>query len=210
MKVVIYSRVSTQIQEYQRQTTELQEFATKMGWTVVRVFEEKVSGGKLNEDRPALMELFDFIEKSKSDGKQIHKVCSWELSRIGRNSIEVLKTMEMFNKNGISLYIKNFNLETLNEKGEVNPLTQFMVQILTSVSEMERTTIRMRMKSGYDNYRKTHKVGRKVGYRKSESQLIEENKDVLKLLKQGFSVRKIMKLCDKSSGTVQKVKKMIT
>ncbi|MFZ4415006.1 MAG: recombinase family protein, partial [Bacteroidales bacterium] len=54
MKVVIYSRVSTQIQEYQRQTTELQEFATKMGWTVVRVFEEKVSGGKLNEDRPAL------------------------------------------------------------------------------------------------------------------------------------------------------------
>ena len=38
---------------------------------------------------------------------------------------------------------------------------------------------------------------------------MEEHKDVVKLLRQGFSVRKTMKLTDKSSGTVQKMKKLI-
>ena len=85
-----------------------------------------------------------------------------------------------------------------------------MIQILTSVSEMEKTTTRLRIKSGYDNYRKNGgKVGRKDGFRKDETKLLVEHKDVVKLLKQGLSVRKVMKLSGKSSGTVQKMKKAI-
>lgn len=33
MKVVIYSRVSTQLQDYKRQTEELSEYSQKMGYT---------------------------------------------------------------------------------------------------------------------------------------------------------------------------------
>ena len=76
---------------------------------------------------------------------------------------------------------------------------------------MERTTIRQRIKSGYDNFRMNGgKVGRKEGYRKTEDMILEENKDVVKLLKQGYSVRKVMKLTDRSSGLVQKVKRMMS
>lgn len=207
MKVVIFSRVSSQVQDYQRQTDELKEYSKKMGWEVVKIFEEKISGGKKNEERPILMEMIDFIKENKEHS--IKKVITWELSRIGRSPIQVLRTIELLNENCISLYIKNFNLETLNDNCEVNPLSQFMIQILNSVNEMERTTIRMRMKSGYDNYRKTHKVGRKEGFRKDEQNLLTEYKDVVKLLKQGYSIRKVMKLTDKSSGTIQKVKKII-
>ena len=149
MKVVIYSRVSTQLQDYKRQTEELLEYSQKMGYTVSKTFEEKISGGKKNEDRPKLMEMIEYIK-----GNNIDKVLCWELSRIGRNTIEVLKTIKLLNDNCISLYIKNHNLETLNEKCEVNPLSQFMIQILTSVSEMEKTTIRQRIKSGYENFSK--------------------------------------------------------
>ena len=75
---------------------------------------------------------------------------------------------------------------------------------------MEKTTIRQRVKSGYDNFRKNGgKVGRKEGFRKDDETILNENKDVSKLLKQGYSVRKVMKLTDKSSGTIQKVKKLI-
>ena len=205
MKVVIYARVSTQIQDYKRQTQELKEFSQTMGWQVVKVFEEKVSGAKNNEDRPKLVEMVQFIKINKID-----KVLCWELSRIGRNTIEVLKTIKLLNENCISLYIKNHNLETLNEKCEINPLSQFMIQILTSVSEMERTTIKQRIKSGYENYRKNGgKVGRKEGFRKDADLLLNEHKDIVKLLKQGLSVRKVMKLTDKSSGTVQKIKKLL-
>lgn len=205
MKVVIYSRVSTITQDYKRQTVELKEYSQKMGFDVVRTFEEKISGGKNNEDRPKLMEMINYIKENKID-----KVLCWELSRIGRNTIEVLKTIKLLNDNCISLFIKNYNIETLNDKCEINPLSQFMIQILTSVSEMEKTTIRLRVKSGYENFRKNGgRVGRKDGYRKDKELLLTEHKDVVKLLKQDYSVRKVMKLTDKSSGTVMKIKGLI-
>jgi len=206
MKVVIFSRVSTQIQDYTRQTDELLEYASKMGYTVQRVFEEKVSGAKKNEERKELMAMMEYIKLNK-----ISKVLTWELSRIGRNAIMVLQVIELLNEAKVSLYIKNYNLETLNTDGTVNPLSQFMVQILNSVNEMERQTIVQRLKSGYDAARKNGlKVGRKTGVQiKTDEQFLKENKDVAKLLKQGYAVRKIMKLENKSSGTVQKVKKMI-
>jgi len=206
MNVVIYSRVSTITQDYKRQTEELNEYAGKMGYDVVSTFEEKVSGAKNNEDRPKLMEMIAFIKEN-----DIGKVLCWELSRIGRNTIEVLKAIKLLNDNRISLYIKNYNIETLNDKGEVSPISQFMIQILTSVSEMEKTTIRQRVKSGYDSFRKNGgKVGRKEGFRKDDEALLTEHKDVVKLLKQDYSVRKVMKLTDKSSGTVQKIKRLLT
>lgn len=205
MKVVIYARVSTNNQDYKRQTEELIEFSKKNNYEVVNIFEEKISGGKTNEERPQLMKMINFIKSNKID-----KVLCWELSRIGRNTIEVLKTIQLLNENCISLYIKNHNIETLNDKCEVNPMSQFLIQILTSVSEMEKTQIRQRIKSGYDSFRKNGgRVGRKQGFKKDEEMLLVEHRDIVKLLKQGMSVRKTMKLTDKSSGTVQKIKKLL-
>lgn len=184
---------------------ELKDFSQKNNWEVVRVFEEKISGAKSNEERPQLMKMIDFIKENNID-----KVLCWELSRLGRNTLEVLKTINLLNNKCISLYIKNHNIETLNDKCEINPMSQFMIQILTSVSEMEKSTIRMRIASGYNNYRNQGgKVGRKEGFKKGNEVILEENKEVVKLLKQGYSIRKVMKLTDKSSGLVQKVKRLI-
>jgi DNA invertase Pin-like site-specific DNA recombinase len=207
VKVVIFSRVSTLTQDYQRQTDELLEYADKMGYSVEKVFEEKISGAKKNEERKVLMEMMSYIKSN-----QIEKVLTWELSRIGRDSLQVLQVVEMLNDSKISLYIKNYNLETLNPNGTINPLSQFMVQILNSVNMMDRQALIQRLRSGYSAARnKGIKVGRKTGVQvKSDEQFLNENKEVSKLLKQGFSVRKVMKLCDRSSGTVQKVKKLIT
>ncbi|GBL34786.1 hypothetical protein EMGBS15_03810 [Filimonas sp.] len=205
MNVVIASRVSTSIQDNKRQVEELKDFSKRMNYNVVNVFEEIISGAKKNEERPELMKMIQFIQQNKVD-----KVLCWELSRLGRNTIEVLKTIQMFNENKISLYIKNYNIETLTENKEINPLSQFMIQILTSVSEMERTQIRQRVKSGYEVFRSNGgKVGRKEGFRKSDELILDEHKDVVKLLRQGISVRNIMKITSKSSGTIQKVKKLI-
>lgn len=205
-RVVIFSRVSTLAQDYQRQTDELLEYASKMGYSVERIFEEKISGAKKNEERKELMAMMSYIKSI-----QIEKVLTWELSRIGRNAVQVLQVVEMLNEAKVSLFIKNYNLETLNPDGTVNPLSQFMVQILNSVNEMERQTIVQRLQSGYKQHRALNKpVGRKPGVQiKTDEQFLQENKEVAKLLRQGYSVRKVMKLTDKSSGTVQKVKKFI-
>ena len=206
VKVIIFSRVSTQAQDYQRQTNELLEYADKMGYSVEKVFEEKISGAKKNEERKELMAMMSFIKSNN-----IEKVLTWELSRIGRNAVQVLQVIEMLNEAKISLYIKNYNLETLNSNGTINPLSQFMVQILNSVNEMERFAIVQRLQSGYRQHIALNRpVGRKPGIQiKSETDFLKENKEAIKLLKQGFSIRKVMKLTDRSSGTVQKVKKLI-
>lgn len=207
VRVVIFSRVSTLAQDYQRQTDELLEHASKMGYSVEKVFEEKISGAKKNEERKELMAMMSYIKNN-----QIEKVLTWELSRIGRNAVQVLQVIEMLNEAKVSLYIKNYNLETLNSDGTVNPLSQFMVQILNSVNMMERQTIVQRLRSGYSQHIALNRpVGRKPGVQvKPDSQFLQENKDVAKLLKQGYSVRKIMKLTNRSSGTVQKVKKLLS
>ena len=205
MKVVILSRVSTHTQDNQRQINELTEFSKNRNWNVIKVFEEKISGITKNEERPVLLDMISFIQKNNID-----KVLCWELSRLGRNIVEVLQTIELLNQKKISLFIKNYNLETLDDNKEVLPLSQFMIQILSSVNQMERLQIRQRIKSGYDNYRKSGgTVGRKKGYKKSDDNLLDEHRDIIKYLKQGQSVRNTMKLTDKSSGTIQKVKRLL-
>jgi DNA invertase Pin-like site-specific DNA recombinase len=203
-KVVIYSRVSTNIQDNKRQIEELTNYSNNLNYDLKCVFQETISGAKKNEERTELMEMLSYVKKNNID-----KVLCWELSRLGRNTIEVLKTIELFNENQISLYIKNYNIETLTDDKQINPLSQFMIQILSSVSSMERTQIRQRVKSGYEVFRSNGgKVGRKEGFKKSDDKILDENRDVIKLLKQGYSVRNIMKITSKSSGTIQKVSKL--
>jgi DNA invertase Pin-like site-specific DNA recombinase len=75
---------------------------------------------------------------------------------------------------------------------------------------MERLQIRQRIKSGYDNYRKSGgTVGRKKGYKKSDDNLLDEHRDIIKYIRQGQSVRNTMKLTGKSSGTIQKIKRLL-
>ena len=123
MNTVIYTRVSTSVQDYQRQIDELQQFASSRGWNVLQVFSEKVSGAKKNEERQELQSLMSYISTHN-----VEKVLVWELSRLGRNTLEVLKTIEEFNTLGISLFIKNYNIETLNEDGKPNVMSQFLVR----------------------------------------------------------------------------------
>lgn len=205
INVAVYTRVSTDNgkQDTQRQVDELKEHSLKTGYVVVKVYEEKISGVKKNGDRPILMQM---LEDSKSG--LFEKVLVWEISRLGRSVVESLNTIELLNKHKVSLFIKNYNLETLNENGEENPLSKFMIQILLSVATMERDLIRSRFQSGYRNYiNNGGKVGRKVGEVETKERFLEKHKEVVKLLKRGLSLRQISKLTDgTSTTTIMKVK----
>ena len=106
-KVVILARVSTQAQDYQRQVTELQEYCGRAGWEVTRVFANKVSGAKAVTERTEIVEMVEYIKSN-----DIQRVVCLEISRLGRNTLEALKVINYLNENGVSLYVKNYNLET--------------------------------------------------------------------------------------------------
>jgi DNA invertase Pin-like site-specific DNA recombinase len=203
-KAVIYSRVSSEgnRQDTERQTNELKEYANKMGYELIGVYEEKVSGFKKNEDRPIFSKMLEEIEKGTID-----KILVWELSRIGRSVIQSLQNIQLLTDKKVSIYIKNFNLETLNDDKTPNSLSMFMVQILFSVANMEAQLTKSRMVSGYRNHIKNGgKVGRKLGSIETEEETIQKHTDVLKLLKKKLSIRQISGLTNKSTNTILKVK----
>jgi len=205
MKIVIYTRVSTNFQEYERQVNDLTSFATKQGYEVVNTFSEKISGAKKNEERKELSAMIQFCLDNEID-----KVLISELSRLGRNTLEVLKAVELLNDNKISLYILNLGIETLNTNKEVSISSKLMITMLAEFASMERIQIRQRMKSGYENHIAAgKKVGRNKGSVKSDDALKVEHKDIIKYLKQGLSLNNIMKITGKSKPTIIKMKKLI-
>ena len=205
-KVVIFARVSTAIQEYDRQINELSTLALSNGWSVEGVFAEKISGAKKNVERVELMKMVEFVEANNID-----KVLVTELSRLGRNTLQVLEVIELLNGKGISLYIQNYGIETLTKDGEINPMSQFLITILSEVSRLERKTIRERVSSGYTNYRNQGgKVGRKEGYRKSDEQIKEQYAKEIQLLKKGLSLRNIRAITNTSVNTLRKLQKIIS
>lgn len=204
-RICIFARVSTSIQDYDRQVNELTALAQRNNWSVEAVFSEKISGAKKNSERKELSRMVDYVQ-----AHHISKVAVTELSRLGRDTLQVLEVIEQFNRLGISLYIQNYGIETLTENGEVNPMSQFLITILAEVARMERKTIRERVESGYKNYRANGgKVGRKEGYRKSEADMREQYAEEIRLLRKGISLRNISKITGVSVNTIRKCQSLI-
>lgn len=202
MDVVLFCRVSTQIQEYHRQVNDLTNLANYNGWKIVNVFCEKVSGATANTKRKELMAMIDFISTNKVD-----KILVTELSRLGRDTLQILDTINILNEMNVSLFIQNYSIETLTPDGKINAMSQFMVTILAEIAKMERSTIHERMVSGYENYRSAGgKVGRKQGYRKTDALLLTEYAEELRLLKKGISLRNVSKITGTSVNTLRKCK----
>lgn len=205
IKAVIFCRVSTKVQDYQRQINDLTELATLKGWSVEQSFCETISGATANDKRKELVAMLDYIAKNN-----IEKVMVTELSRLGRDTLQVLEVIEILNEAGVSLYIQNYNIETLTPDGKINAMSQFLVTILAEVAKMERRTIRERMESGYDNFIKAGgRIGRKPGYRKTDDLLLIEYAEELRLLKKGISLRNVSKLTGTSVNTLRKCKALL-
>ena len=205
-KVCIYARVSTQSQDYQRQLSELREYATRMNYEVVKEFSEKISGAKSVAERQALTELLDYAAANRID-----KVLVYECSRISRRAIDFLQVIEQLTQMKVSVYILQNGLETLMADGSVNPIAQLVLGIIGQFNSMERSLIRSRMSSGYQHFRSNGgKVGRKEGYKKSDEQMKEQYSKELSLLKKGLSLRNIQAITGTSVNTLRKLKLIIS
>lgn len=201
VKAIIYARVSTAGQDYDRQLAELRQYADRMGYDVVKTFSEKISGAKKVEERQAMTELLNYVESNKVD-----KVLIYECSRLSRRAVDFLSIIEIFNEKKISLYIHQNGLETLLPNGEINPIATLVLGILAQFNSMERSLIRSRMESGYNNFRNNGgTVGRKTGYRKTAEQMKEEYAEEIRLLKKGYSLRNISKITHTSVNTLRKI-----
>lgn len=208
-QVVILARVSTDKQEYYRQINELTDYCRQRNWEVVEIFANKVSGAATNEQRAEIQELVEYVKNH-----QISRVVCLEISRVGRNTLEALKVIQLLNENRVSLFVKNYNLETLDADGNVNPIASLICTILLEIASMERLTIKERMASGRRQYiekcrRDGIKMGRPSTYRKSDEEYRKQYQKEISLIRKGLSLANISAITGTSINTIRRVKEVV-
>lgn len=203
-KAVIYARVSStnDRQDTGRQIKDLENYAKSQNIEIVKIYEEHISGAKRIEERQALTECLEYCTK-----ESVNFLLLSELSRLGRSTLQVLRSLEILHEAKVSVYIQNLGLYTLQADGKVNPIASIMVTVLAEMANIERSNIQYRLNSGRANYiANGGRLGRKKGSTKSEEKLREEYKETIALLKKGYSIRNIARLQGIGISTVQRIK----
>ena len=166
---------------------------------------DKVSGTVNFRDRENGRILIDLAGKS-----QITEIVVEEISRLGRNTRNVLETLEIFEEHGINVVVRNMGLQS-RPNGEKNPIWKVIITIISSLYEQELSNLRERIAAGkLIALQRNVRFGRPTGYNESDATFINKpkNKKALEYLKKGRTLREIGKLLEMSTKTVQKVKKV--
>lgn len=115
-----YTRVSTVDQNTERQLLNID---------LDKSFTDKCSGK--NTNRPALKQLIEYAR----EGDIIHV---HDISRMARNTEELLRLVKGFTEQGISL---KFHKEHLDFNGDNSPMQQLMLTMLGGIYQFERSMI---------------------------------------------------------------------
>ena len=188
-----YIRVSTKEQNTDRQT----DFD---GLTHI----DLCSGSIPFKDRPEAKKLLS--------NKEITEVHVHSIDRLGRNTLDIMQTIQDFTSKGINVVSTKEGLQTLID-GKENPIAKMMIGILGTLAEFELSRIRERQAEGIAKAKEKGRfVGRKEGSKEKIEVFVnkESTQSILKYLRENESVRRTALLSKTSEGTVKKVKKMLS
>lgn len=203
-KTVIYTRVSSQSQDNQRQVLNLTRIADEKNWMVKRTFQEKVSGTTRANSRTEFYKMIQYIENNNIDLVMIS-----EVSRIGRRVLDVLNSVDLLHKKHTGVFIQQFNIITFQD-GKEDPIAKMLLQTLSIGAEMENSMRKNRQLEGIQLAKLNQKYkGRKNGAKADPTILLKKYLDVTELLKKSdLSLRRIAQITNHSINTVRKVSKL--
>lgn len=196
-----YIRVSTLEQNIDRQAEKGLE-----------LYIDHVSGSTPFKERTAAKRLLNDIDKGIINEVQVHSI-----DRLGRNTLDIMQTIELLTSKGINVISKKEGLQTLVD-GKVNPVSKLMIGILGTLAEFELTRSKERQAEGIAKAKaKGVYVGRNTGSVESKETTLNKAKNtyIANQLSKGFSMNSIrMKTKDKfgtcSINTVRKIKELMS
>lgn len=204
---IIFCRVSSESQDYQRQLLDLEEVAHQRHVRVIKTITEKVSGTKLNEERMGVQSLIDCLKST-----EVEEVLISEISRLGRNTMETLKLIETIHSFGVSIFMADLKMSTLDSNGQPNLQSEIIVHLLSLLNQEWVRQHSSRVKSGQRRAReKGIKFGRPKGLESSRD-FLSKYPELVSSFRKGevLSLRKRAKLYNVSVGTVVKVIKLMS
>ena len=189
-RVAFYLRVSTGEQTTENQRRELEQVAKRSGWDVVEIYEDAgISGANGREKRPA----FDKLLKDASR-REFDLVAAWSVDRLGRSLQHLVAFLGELHALKIDLYLHQQGIDTTTPAGEA------MFQMMGVFAQFERAMIQERVKSGLSRARAG---GKRLGRPPVPAR---KRAEVLKLRRDGQSVRKIAQAVGLAPGTVQRIR----
>lgn len=193
-----YVRVSTLSQKIERQLSKQHPND--------KLYIDRISGSIPFAQRPQARALIDEIKK-----ESISYIYVSSIDRLGRNTLDVLQTIEKLHNMKVCVKVDNLGLESWTN-GKENPTFKLIISVLANISEMERNSLLERQKEGIAIAKlKGIYKGRLKGTEESTSKFLSKYPGVVSYLNRKFppTLIEIAKLTDCSKNTVQKVKKLI-
>ena len=179
-KYLAYIRVSTDKQSLENQKHKILEYAYENKIKIDDFIQIEISSRKNQKDR-----LLDDVFLRLKDNDTLIVT---ELSRLGRNMLEILNLFERFNKSNIKfIFVNQPELSTAN-----NALSKLLLSIYGYFAETEREIISERTKQGLAVAKaKGKKLGRQKGQQVTSK--YDEFKDKIEeLYILGLSVQRIV------------------
>lgn len=191
-----YVRISDRTQQIDRQVNDND-----------KLYIDVVSGKTPFKERPAAQQLIQDIEAGLITQCTVH-----EVSRLGRNLIDVLTTIEFLHQKGVCIYVHNIGMYSLVD-GKESGAFKMVVTVLANIAEGELNTLRERQAEGVRIAKEAGKYkGREKGSKFTPAELCGKHPDIIKYLQKrakqkgrGYSVREIANLTKKNASTVQRV-----
>ncbi|SHG14092.1 recombinase family protein [Flavobacterium johnsoniae] len=197
MSKVKYIRVSTEEQNTGRQEVNAKEFS--------KIYIDKTSGAIQFIERKEAKKLLADIETG-----MVTEIHIASIDRLGRNIIDILTMVELFNEKSIKLFVENIGMFSLIDN-KPNPSFKMIVSVLGNVAEMERNNMLERQRQGIELAKaKGTYTGRLYGTKMTNEEILTKYKSVVRELKNGESLRRASKIGGCSLGTAQKIQKIIT
>ena len=191
-----YIRVSTIGQNADRQAEQVAP-----GWKEVI---EKESGSIPFAERTKGAMIMQYAEDKKLTELKVHSI-----DRLGRNTLDVLSTIQRLTELGVNVISHKEGLQTLID-GKENPTAKLVIGILATVSELERTLILERQREGIAVAKIKGKYkGRPSGTKEDASAFLAKHKKAQKAINQGLSLRDAVSVADVSVNTIRKVKSLM-
>lgn len=166
---------------------------------------DKVSGSIPFKERPKGKEVVKLVEEGK-----ITELVVEEFSRLGRNTGDVIKTLEWLEEHEVNVNIRNNGLQS-RPNGKKNPIWKMISSIFSSLYEMELENIKERTMTGRMVYvQNGGRLGRPEGACEGERKFIEKvkSREIVKYLNKRRTIREICKCTESSNKTVIKVKRI--
>jgi DNA invertase Pin-like site-specific DNA recombinase len=198
-KVGYYMRTSHYLQ-----SIGTQEDKVESGWRTYK--DEGVSGRVDFQSRPSGKRLIQDIK----DGK-ISVVKTMRLERMGRNVQDLISTINLIHSYGVPIQFISEGITTLDENGKQTPTTGLLVNVLSSLSEFFYHQNREKTLMGIELAKKQGKYkGRVPNSREDVTTYMNKpkTKKMLEMLKQGNSVRSIVRILECSPNSIYKLKKL--